>query len=1235
MPIPYRHAIACLTLLLALPLTRLGAQGTSQADTLSGRVTSAETKGPIAGATVFVTRGPDRLVQQDTTNADGRWRLVFTPGTGDYLVFISSPGAQPFRKRVTRVATERQLTVDAVLTGGGAGAQLAAVRVQAQAPRPDRADRTAPIPTTGSNERVAEGVYGAVSPTAAGNPNAIAATIPGLVVGANGISALGTGGDQSLVTLNGLASGASLPRAAQTRTRGSLSNYDPAIGGFSGALVSQELEPGEEDTRRGGFFTIDAPALRAGDALASAYGLRPATFQASLGQTGQVVDDRVFYATALQASRRSAAQATLLAAPDAVLALNGLTLSDAVLVGDRLVGVGVPLGATGTRAVVDQFNLVGQLDRTPRGLHAIRLTGLVDAQRTTGAGLSPTTLPGAGNTDQSVTAAVQFGDVAFIGTRRPYQNDFRTSLSMQSSSSRARSRLPAGSVRIPDVVGDPLDPSVTVPTIAFGGYGGVTGDRTTATWELADDLTWLRGGRRHLFKLHAWSRMDGVRDETVSDARGSYSFNTLADLAAGTPATFTRTLAQPARDGATWNAATGFAHRWAPARVFQLLWGARVDASRFLGAPARNAALESALGLRTDRPPTSVSVSPRVGITWYLVKDAAGGTMTRASDLARRSSLPVGMIRAGAGAFRGIYRPDVMAAADGATGLPDAFRRLVCVGAGVPTPNWNALGTGDAPDTCASGAPGLADAAPSVSLLGPGYRAPRNWRASAGWTSRLGILDYRIDATYALNRDQASLVDRNLRLQPVYANAAEGGRSVFVPQASIDPASGAVSAAAARTVQSLGAVMERVSDMRGHARNITLSLTPDLSDLTGGDTYVNVNYTWASARATARGFDGASGSAPGLVEWARSPFDVRHQVIAQAARQFPAGIGLSLFLSLQSGTPFTPMVAGDVNGDGRANDRAFVPAAGSAALDAVLATAPKPVADCLRAQRGTIAARNSCEGPWTQSMQVRLDLAGRLLRLPERARVALQFANPLGALDRALHGADGLRGWGTGSVPNPVLLVPRAYDAATGAFRYDINPRFGETRPSRIARPLDPYGVTLDVQVDFSVRGEVQELKRQLKPGRNGDRRPRLNADTLMARYQRSMPSLYNGMRALSDTLLLTPQQMDSLANEEARYRAALDTVYRPLVMYLAGLPDSYDGKAALDKVQQADSLAWELTYATGAKAKAVLSPVQQTILPEFFRRLMNEPPDTMRRDHVRYEMDVTPQGTMFSISRR
>ena len=1209
----------------------LVAQGSARPDTLSGRVTSSSTNAAISGAAVFITRGPDRLVKQDTTNTDGRWRVIFTPGTGDYLVFISSPGAESFRKRVTRVSNEQSFVVDAQLNTGGA-TQLAAVRVQAQAPRPDRTDRTGALPTIGSNERIAEGVYGAVSPTAAGNPLATAATIPGLNVGPGGISALGAGGDQSLVTLNGLASGATLPREIRTRTRASLSNYDPAVGGFSGALVAQELDPGRENTRRQASFTLDAPALRASDALAAAYGLRPTNFQASAGQTGQLVDDRLFYATAAQASRHSASQASLLTSPMSVLALDGLDAADVTRIRQGIAGAGASVAPNTPKVVIDQFNIVGQLDRTPRGTHALKFTGLLNATLSSGGSVSPQTLADASNNARNVTAALQFGSAAVLGKIRPALNDFRTSVSMQRDERSAPNTRAAGIVRVPDLV---ADPNGNVPTLTFGGYNGVTGARTRYTWETTDEFSWLRGGRAHLFKLSAWSRVDALRDETTSDANGTFAFNTLADVTAGQPAVFTRTLAQPSRAGATWNGATAFTHRWlSPSRVFQIIWGARVEANRFLGAPARNTALESALNIRTDRVPSAIAISPRMGIRWNVTKDQ-GGTMTRASDLASRSSLPVGMIRAGIGEFRGLYRDDALASADGATGRPDAFRRIICVGASAPDPVFGNTNNSTVPTACAPGSPSLADATPSVSVLGSRYQPPRNWRASAGWTSRLGLLDYRIDATYALNLAQASIIDRNLRDTPSFMLSSEAGRPIYVPSSSIDANSGGVSSTGSRIAPTFGQVVERVGDLHGKAGNVTLSLTPDLSALGDGDTYLNVNYTWASARAQGRGFDAGTAGDPRTIEWSRSPFDIRHQVIAQLSHSFSSGIGLSWFVSLQSGLPFTPIVGSDINGDGRVNDRAFIPAAAAPALDALVTSAPSAVAKCLIAQRGAIATRNSCEGPWSQAMALRLDVPARLLGLPNRARIALQFANPLGALDQALHGSSGLRGWGTASLPDPVLLVPRAFDGGANSFRYDVNPRFGETRPSRIARPLEPYGITLDVRMDLSVGDEVQELQRQLKPGRRGDRRLRLSTDSLMARYQRSMPSLFTAVQAMSDTLLLTAAQMDSLSLRDAEYRTRLDSVYRPLVIFLAALPDAYDGVDALKRVQVADSLAWDVTFETGAKVKAVLSPLQMTVLPEFLKRIVEESPVSLRRDHARYELTVSPQGSSFSMTRR
>src|SRR5439155_1717028 len=86
---------------------------------------------------------------------------------------------------------------------------------------------------------------------------------------------------------------------------------------------------------------------------------------------------------------------------------------------------------------------------------------------------------------------------------------------------------------------------------------------------------------------------------------------------------------------------------------------------------------------------------------------------------------------------------------------------------------------------------------------------------------------------------------------------------------------------------------------------------------------VTVAYTLSDFRSLESGFDGSTFGSPRVREWGRAPLDARQQFVVRA------GFGrnttsFTLFGRLQSGLPFTPRVGADVNGDGLANDRAFV-----------------------------------------------------------------------------------------------------------------------------------------------------------------------------------------------------------------------------------------------------------------------------------------------------------------------
>src|ERR1019366_7715226 len=98
----------------------------------------------------------------------------------------------------------------------------------------------------------------------------------------------------------------------------------------------------------------------------------------------------------------------------------------------------------------------------------------------------------------------------------------------------------------------------------------------------------------------------------------------------------------------------------------------------------------------------------------------------------------------------------------------------------------------------------------------------------------------------------------------------------------------------------------------------------------------------------------------------------------------------------------------DINGDGRANDRAFIPGPGAdtalaAQMATLLASAPAGAKHCLEAQAGSVAGGNSCRTPW----QARLDLNIALvppqsLGGGSRFRVTTSFLNAGGAQERLL-----------------------------------------------------------------------------------------------------------------------------------------------------------------------------------------------------------------------------------------
>ncbi|MCU0634384.1 MAG: carboxypeptidase regulatory-like domain-containing protein [Gemmatimonadaceae bacterium] len=1196
----------CAALVALCAAATVHAQGT--ADVLRGTVRSDSGR-TIAGALVAVTRGSDRAVEQTATDSLGRWMVRFAEGTGDYLVFSSAAGFRSARRRVTRVADEREFRVDLVLPTAVV-ATLAAVRVQAPPPPRPQATVRANGEEVGASERWVDGVAASVAPTARGNLAAIAATAPGLTIGADGASLLGASAGSNLATLNGLAIGSTtLPRAANADVRISGTSFDPTRGGFAGAQVDVQLAAGDRDLQQRNLFqTFDAPPLQATDAVGRALGVRALTSRTSIGADGQLLGRPYSYNTAIDYARTERTPRTWLDADAATLTLGGLAPDSATRLRRVAEGVGVPLDGRGApRARVDEsLTWLARVDNVRDTLRTLAVTTIAQLDRRGALGRALTTAPAASAEATDLSGGVQLHHVHFTGREQRIFNEQRAAVSMQRQ--RTTPYLPLPSAQL--LVGTARDGTDDIVSVALGGDAFAVRDARQWTVEAQHQTIWLARGTRHRFTLAAWGRADGVRDDGVPNAAGSLLFPSIDALSTGRAASFTRTLAQPARDGRAVNGALSGAHRWAPSRRFQLLYGARLEGARFLDAPRANDALAQAIGVRTARLPATVRVSPRAGFTWRpLDRGVSQGNMTNNMGQFFRPSTNI--VRGGIGLFRDLYRPQVVADARAATGAAGSTLVLRCVGAATPLADWGGwlASPGTIPGDCVGGGALLDERAPTVRAVAPDFDVPRSWRANLNWmTAALGWI-VRVEAIGARNLSQPSVIDRNLDRTTRFT--LDDGRPVFAPLAAIDPASGVASTAASRRTPAFGRVRELGSDLESRGAQLSLGVSRDI--FAGGRRVIGATYVWQRVRQQFRGSDGAGAGDPVLREWARGDNDVRHAIVFQAGVLLPRGANLAIFGRVQSGLPFTPVVAGDLDGDGVAGDRAAlvdpardVDPARAAGMRTLLAALPAAARRCVERQFGTIAARNSCIGPWTQTLNARIEvplpnaLAGR------RTQFSLQLSNPLAGIDQLVHGADNLKGWGAPGRPDPTLLVVRGFDPVARRYRFDVNPRFGQTS---VARTLlrDPFRVTMDVAVDLTRDRALQRLERSVEPARRNGQWVRPPVDTVLRFYLARVSSVHRVLLFNSDTLFLTRAQVERLAAADTLFQREVRALFQPVAADLAALPMGAPTRPMLAKVRAAEERYARLFYAQRDTVQAVLTTLQRSVMPEFIKDIVGE----------------------------
>ncbi|MGH7656463.1 MAG: carboxypeptidase regulatory-like domain-containing protein [Gemmatimonadaceae bacterium] len=1253
-------------LLLAVALTAVAigvpvlasAQVGSTTDILTGTVVGPN-KEPIAGARVEVMSIETQVSRFRTTNEKGQWTLLYPDGGGQYRVTVKAIGLAPYVTNINRQADEDRLEVPTVQMSA-TSQRLGQIVVRAN-PNPNGNER----PTAGSTEKTMTGEQLYRLPVDASDPALVASLAPGVILlggsdsTANSFSIAGQRPDQNQITLDGLSFGAgSVPAEAVRSTRVITNTYDVARGQFTGGQVASTTRSGTNVLQGSVGYVANQPDLEFPD-TSSENTARYTSNQLSFGLGGPFSQDQSFWFLSAQANAQVNDINTLLNANDLLLERSNASPDSVQHFLGTMGHYGIPTSAVGVPAdaLRHRSSALTRMDFALGDQNTLTIRGDWNWSTQDATRLSTLSVPAHGGDTRSLGGGLmaslssQF-DVGVI-------NELRLYASEANNNSDPFLLMPQGAVRVTSALPDSL---TGISNLVFGGNAGLPTSTESRQLELTNEASYFKAGSAHRWKLGLFSNITTFHNDNNTNQLGSWSYNSLTDFDNNTPSEFTRTLTPNVNTGDTENGAVYLGDAWRVSRAFQLTYGVRGEGTRFDGRPAYNAQIDSMFGRRTDNFPSETHISPRFGFTWTSGLPAVQPRDTSAAARALAAAnagggggfggggggfgggrggggggggrggrggggpnmfqgLSTTVIRGGFGEFRGKAPTGLFTNALDANGLPGSESQLVCIGSATPIPDWSTMidNPGAIPNQCVSGQPNLLSASkPNVTTFAPDFEAPRAWKGSLGIQHRiLQRYTVNVDAVYSRGTALYGVTDMNLNTSaPQFGLSSEGNRPVYVAPGAIVSTTGALNSLDSRMQDAYGDVYSVNSNLGSETKQVTASIngfTPQGINMSLSYTYQRsrdqISSTGGSAGALFR--SGTTAGNPNITPWGTSDLERRHNLQATATWPIHPSLELTAVFSYTSGQPYSPLVGGDINGDGSSNDRAFIynPATtGDTALangmHRLLTSAPSRIKQCLESQLGQIAGRNSCNAAWYPNVSLQVNYRPDRLGLKRNLMISFALNNPVAGVDLLLHGQNNLEGWGQPARINSQLLYVTGFNTSTNNFTYSVNEKFGDQRSNQLII-TNPFRVQLTARYTIGPDRQRDALiaAQALARGRNGAN-PNAPVDT-MAQYrrmvQRYVPNIFKTVLDRADTLKLdlTATQITLLTVLADSLVHQIDTLGIKVSAKMHSLGNNADQAAIQVQLRGILAGAQQIGARSIAEAQIILTKEQWAKLPE------------------------------------
>ncbi|MCP5047844.1 MAG: TonB-dependent receptor [bacterium] len=471
--------------------------------------------------------------------------------------------------------------------------------------------------------------------------------------------------------------------------------------------------------------------------------------------------------------------------------------------------------------------------------------------------------------------------------------------------------------------------------------------------EITNNLTLFKGNHTLVFGTH--NEFFKFYNVFIQRAFGKYDFASMDDFEAGNPSRFDRyySLTGDPNAPAQFSVSQiGFyvMDEWNVNPSLKLTLGLRADVPLMPDVPNANPAVVAAFGIPTNQNAGgNILWSPRVGFNYAHGKDL--------------------QIRGGVGIFSGRAPYVWISNQYSNTGTDLGRYRINDPGFFITDPNGQPTAPGSAP------APG------DINLIDDGFKFPQVFKTNIAVDKKLPF-GFTGTVEFVYSKAVNEIFYQNINIVPTGATNAFDGR----------PLMGTQSTSSGRRYGNpnlLNSGFFNVLLLGNTSEGYEWIGSFQLQKEWGRGNMINASYAYGeakemfggtSSRAISNwGYNNVSGN-PNEPDLSWSTYDPGHSVKIALTKKFrffrTAATTFSLFYNGRSGRRYSTLFYNDVNGDGRANDLAYIPAAEGEFIitrgtwdDVNTYISNDPALD---AARGSIIGRNASRDPWFHGMDVKL-----------------------------------------------------------------------------------------------------------------------------------------------------------------------------------------------------------------------------------------------------------------------